>query len=54
MSKKGKAQSQEVETGIRGAEQIQITSGLQAGDTVITTGIMQLKDKSPLKIISTK
>ena len=52
VSRNGKAKSQKVETGIRTPSQIQITNGLQTGDTVITTGIMQLKDDSPLKIIS--
>ncbi len=40
-----------VETGIRNDRQIQVTSGLQAGDSVITSGIMQLKDGSPVKVV---
>jgi membrane fusion protein (multidrug efflux system) len=54
LSKNGKAQSQKVEIGIRTDTQIQITSGLQAGDTVITTGIMQLKPDAPVKIMERK
>lgn len=50
--KNGKAQAQEVETGIRTDTKIQITKGLQQGDTVITTGIMQLKTGSQVKNIS--
>jgi len=54
LCKNGKAQSQKVETGIRTDTQIQITSGLQAGDTVLTTGIMQLKQDAPVKIMERK
>ncbi|HEY4799974.1 MAG TPA: efflux RND transporter periplasmic adaptor subunit [Bacteroidia bacterium] len=54
LCKNGRARSQKVETGIRLPEKIQITNGLQAGDTVITTGIMQLRDSSLVKIISVK
>ena len=54
LCKNGKAQSQKVETGIRTDTQIQITSGLHAGDTVITTGIMQLKQDAPVKIMERK
>jgi membrane fusion protein (multidrug efflux system) len=50
--KGGKAVSRKVETGARTDTQIEITDGLQAGDTVITTGIMQLKPGAPVKIVS--
>jgi len=39
----GKAEPVEVETGIRTADMIQITAGLNPGDTLITTGILQLR-----------
>ncbi len=52
--KNGVASSQKVETGARTATQIEITSGLQSGDTVITTGIMQLKPGSPVRIVTAK
>lgn len=39
----GAAQPVAVETGIRQARFIQITEGLQPGDTVITSGILQLR-----------
>ncbi len=48
--KNGLAQYQQVETGARTDAQIEITNGLHAGDTVLTTGIMQLKPGSPVKI----
>lgn len=46
---KGNAKFVVVETGIRTESSVQITSGLQPGDTVITTGILQLKPGMPLK-----
>lgn len=45
----GKAKFVIVETGIRNADNVQITSGLKPGDTVITSGIMQLKPGMVLK-----
>jgi membrane fusion protein (multidrug efflux system) len=41
--KKGKAESQGVEIGLRTAERVEITQGLQAGDTLITSAILQLR-----------
>jgi membrane fusion protein, multidrug efflux system len=45
----GRAKFVIVETGIRDASNVQITSGLNVGDTVITSGILQLKPKMKLK-----
>lgn len=45
----GKAKFVIVETGIRDENNVQITSGLNIGDTVITTGIMQLRAGMPIK-----
>lgn len=53
-SKNGKAFPQKVELGLRTDSTIQIISGLNIGDTVITTGIMQLRPESPLKITKIK
>ena len=39
-----------VKTGIRNDALIQITEGLHAGDTLITSGIMSIKDGSLLKL----
>lgn len=41
--KGGKAKSIKVNTGLRTASKIQITDGLNFGDTLITSGIMQLR-----------
>ncbi|MBV8255113.1 MAG: efflux RND transporter periplasmic adaptor subunit [Chitinophaga sp.] len=45
----GRAKFVIVETGIRDENSVQITSGLKPGDTVITSGILQLKPGAPLK-----
>lgn len=41
--KRGKAQTVKINTGLRTESNIQITSGLKFGDTLLTTGIMQLR-----------
>ncbi|TVQ13848.1 MAG: efflux RND transporter periplasmic adaptor subunit [Bacteroidetes bacterium] len=46
----GQAESVDVETGLRTEDRIQITSGLQPGDTLVTTGILQLRHGMPLTI----
>lgn len=46
--KKGKAQSINVTTGLRTESKIQITSGLKFGDTLLVTGIMQLRQNLPI------
>ncbi len=48
--KSGKAVAVAVETGIRNPEEIQVTSGITAGDTVITNGILQLRQDMPVKL----
>ena len=45
---KGKAQTVKVNTGLRTESRIQITEGLKFGDTLITTGIMQLRQNLPI------
>jgi len=46
----GKAVSVQIETGIRREEEIQVIDGLQIGDTLITTGILQVKEGTPVEI----
>ncbi len=46
----GKAKEIMVETGIRTDKNVQILSGLNAGDSLIVSGIMSLKNESPVKI----
>ena len=50
VQKDGKAQEVKVEAGTRTDENIVITSGLKAGDTVLTTGSMALKKDAPVKV----
>lgn len=52
--KSGKANEQKIITGIRTENKIQVTEGITAGDTIITTGIMQIKDGDEVKIIKDK
>jgi membrane fusion protein (multidrug efflux system) len=39
----GKARARQVETGVRSAERLEITSGLAAGERVIVSAIPQLR-----------
>jgi membrane fusion protein (multidrug efflux system) len=48
--KNGQAQPQRVETGLRTNRTIQLTSGVQAGDTVITSGILQIRPGLPVRL----
>ena len=50
IQKDGKAKEVKVEAGTRTDENIVITSGLKAGDTVLTTGSMALKKDAPVKV----
>ena len=46
----GKAKEVEVETGARTAKAIRVLSGLQAGDTILTSGVMTLREGLPVNI----
>jgi membrane fusion protein (multidrug efflux system) len=48
--KDGKAQPTEITTGLRTESHVQALSGLNAGDTLITTGVMQLRTDMPVLI----
>lgn len=50
IAENGKAKEVVVETGARTESTIRITSGVKAGDTILTSGIMVLRDGSPLNI----
>jgi len=49
VSKNGKASFSIVKTGVRQASMIEITEGLQAGDTIAVTGMLFLRPDSPVK-----
>jgi membrane fusion protein (multidrug efflux system) len=46
--RKGKAEVVKVSTGLRTETSIQITDGLKFGDTLLTTGILQLRRGLPV------
>jgi membrane fusion protein (multidrug efflux system) len=48
--KAGKAARLKVNTGLRTASEIQILSGLKFGDTLIASGILQLRQSLPVKL----
>ena len=48
--KNGKAVPQQVETGIRTDVNVQLTSGVSEGDTIITSGMLQLRPGVPVSI----
>lgn len=48
--KDGKAFPQSIQTGIRTDKYVQVLSGLNQNDTLITTGILQVKPGMPVKI----
>jgi membrane fusion protein (multidrug efflux system) len=50
VSKNGVAQEVKIMTGIRTGDKIQVTEGLQEGDTVLTTGILAVKKDAKLKL----
>lgn len=50
----GKATSQRVQTGIRSANNVQLTSGVQAGDSVLVTGLLAVREGMPVTAIPGK
>ncbi|MFM7855351.1 MAG: efflux RND transporter periplasmic adaptor subunit, partial [Flammeovirgaceae bacterium] len=47
----GKAKEVKIETGIRTEKSLEVLSGLKAGDTLLTTGILQLRQGIEIKIV---
>jgi len=48
--KNGKAKAVDIKTGYRTEREIEITKGLAANDTLVTTGLLQIKDGMPIKV----
>ena len=48
--KNGKAKEMMIETSTRTDTEVLVTSGLQNGDTVLTTGVLSLKNGMPVKV----
>jgi membrane fusion protein (multidrug efflux system) len=54
LAKDGKTIQQKIETGIRTDSTIQIIDGIKPGDSVITSGLMQLRPGMPIRIAGAK
>lgn len=52
--KKGLAKPVEITLGIRSADRVQVLDGLSAGDTLLTTGVMQLRKDMPVTLDNLK
>lgn len=50
LSKNGKVKEQIIKVGQRFENFVEVTEGLQPGDTVITSGILQLKPEMPVQV----
>jgi len=50
VAENGKAKEKLIETSTRTEKDILVTSGIQPGDTVLTTGVLTLKEGSPVKV----
>jgi len=48
VARKGKAHFIQIITGIRQTSTIEVTHGIQQGDTIITSGVLFLKEGSKL------
>lgn len=52
--KKGKAQFVDIETGVRQVGAVQVTNGLNAGDSVAISGVLFARPNAPVKVRSVK
>jgi membrane fusion protein (multidrug efflux system) len=50
VAENGKAKEIVVETGARTSKDVLVTEGLKAGDTILTSGVMSLKEGSPVQV----
>jgi membrane fusion protein (multidrug efflux system) len=50
MMENGKISEKTVKTGIRTERMIQLTDGVEAGDSVLTTGILQANPGQTIKV----
>ena len=51
---KGKAKEVKIQTGIRSNTDLEVLSGLQANDTLITTGMLQLRSGMEVEVVKVK
>ena len=52
--KNGKATFVNIETGVRQAANVEVTKGINVGDTVVVTGVLFARPKAPVKIRAVK
>lgn len=52
LANNGKAQPVQVKLGLRTPQQVEVVSGLKPQDTVITTGLLQIRQGSPINVTS--
>ena len=50
--KNGKAKRRVIIPGVRSRNNVQVLEGIVAGDTILTTGLIQLSDNLPVKIVN--
>ncbi len=50
ISEKGMAKEVKIETGTRTDANVEVIEGLKPGDTVLTTGVLMLKNEMPVKV----
>lgn len=48
--KKGKAKAIDIKTGFRNESEVEVTDGLTANDTLVTSGLLQIKEGMPIKV----
>jgi membrane fusion protein (multidrug efflux system) len=48
--KRGKAKAIDIKTGYRTEREIEVTNGLSANDTLVTSGLLQIKEGMPVKV----
>ncbi len=48
----GRVEERVVKTGIRTSEQVQILEGLEPGDKVLTTGLLQVRPGLAVRVVS--
>jgi len=51
LMRSGKAELQQVTTGMRNLQSVEITAGLSLNDTVVVTNLLRIKPDSPLKLV---
>ena len=54
MVKEGKAMFTNITTGIRTEDMVEVLSGIQKGDSVVVSGILFCRPKSPVKVRGVK